>query len=64
MKSKSLILALLLAMCVSVLLCACGLPFGKKDQDTQTQIDMKTLEGVYSEVQAHRGVLQLSARDL
>ncbi len=63
MKSKSLILALLLAMCVSVLLCACGLPFGKKDQDTQTQIDMKTLEGVYSEVQAHRGVLQLSARD-
>jgi len=64
MKNKSLIAALLLLLCVSVLLSACELPFGsKKDQGAQTQIDMKTLEGVYSEVQAHRGVLQLSARD-
>ena len=64
MKNKSLILSLLFLLCVSVLLCACGNPFAKKgQQDAQTELDMKTLEGVYSEVQAHRGVLQLSARD-
>ena len=63
MKNKSLLFALLLVLCLSVLLCACGNPFSKKGQDAQTELDMKTLEGVYSEVQAHRGVLQLSARD-
>ena len=63
MKNKSLLFALLLVLCLSVLLCACGNPFSKKGQDAQTELDMKTLEGVYSEVQAHRGVLQLSAKD-
>ena len=63
MKNKSLLFALLLLLCVSVLLCACGKKSADKGQGAQTEIDMKTLEGVYSEVQAHRGVLQLSARD-
>ena len=63
MKNKSLLLALMLVLSMAVLLSACGKLFEKKGQDAQTQLDMKTLEGVYSEVQAHRGVLQLSARD-
>ena len=65
MKHKSLIPLLLLVLCVSILLCGCGKLFGKKSSsdDTQIEVDMKTIEGVYSESLAHRGVLQLSARD-
>ena len=63
MKNKSLLFALMLVLCVSVLLSGCGKLFSKKGQDAQTELDMKTLEGVYSEVHAHRGVLQLSSKD-
>ena len=71
MKHKSLIPILILLLCMSVLLCACdfrlsnlfGLGKKSSSDNAQINVDMKTIEGVYSESLAHRGVLQLSARD-
>ena len=64
MKRKSLFVVLALALCLVLLLSGCGNPFKKKAPDKNLPtVNLKDLEGVYSEVIAKRGVLQFTARD-
>lgn len=62
MKRNSLFSVLVMALCLVLLLSACG---QKKSAETSNPVtvNLKDLEGVYSEETAHRAVLQLSARD-
>ena len=70
LKKRSLFLTSII-LCLVLMLSACTLPFGigKKadiENDTATvesDVNMKDLEGVYTEQLAHRGVLRLTAKD-
>ena len=62
MKRKSLFSVLVMALCLVLLLSACGLK-KSAEKSTPVTVNLKDLEGVYSEETAHRGVLQFSARD-
>lgn len=61
-KRKSLFPALLMALCLVLLLSACGLK-KSADKTAAVVVNMQDLEGVYTESVGHRGVMQLSARD-
>ena len=64
MKRKSLFVVLALALCLVLLLSGCSNPFKKKAPDKNLPtVNLKDLEGVYSEILAKRGVLQFTARD-
>ena len=64
MKRKSLFVVFALALCLVLLLSGCGNPFKKKAPDKNLPtVNLKDLEGVYSEILAKRGVLQFTARD-
>ena len=63
MKRKSLFVVFALALCLVLLLSGCGNPFKKKAPDKNLPtVNLKDLEGVYSEILAKRGVLQFTAR--
>ena len=61
MKRKSLISCLAMVLCLVLLLSACGLK--KSDKTPAVTVNLKDLEGIYSEATAHRGVLQFAATD-
>ena len=65
MKRKSFFVVLALALCLVLLLSGCGFNFLKKSGGTNEApaVNLKDLEGVYSEAVSHRGVLQFTAKD-
>ena len=65
MKRKSFFVVLALALCLVLLLSGCGFNFLKKSggKNEAPAVNLKDLEGVYSEAVSHRGVLQFTAKD-
>ena len=64
MKRKSLFVTLVLALCLVLLLSGCSNPLKKKaPENNEPVVNLKDIEGVYSEVLAKRGVLQFAAKD-
>ena len=63
MKRRSLFVVFALALCLVLLLSGCGNPFKKAPDKNLPTVNLKDLEGVYSEIIAKRGVLQFTARD-